>query len=107
MSTWIPELEFHLFDSVQYCSDSFSAGYNITSSECKKSASDDNEDPGSLSLQGVVKTSYRYTFDQFYEIRQKIVELIEEQDIRSSLSSHEVGISGFRREIRNRTACLS
>ncbi len=33
MSTWIPELEFHLFDTVQYYSDAFSSGYNLTSSE--------------------------------------------------------------------------
>ena len=93
MSTWIPELEFHLFDSVQYCSDSFSAGYNITSSECKEALPDDNEDPGSLSLQGVKGYHIDTPFDQFYEIRQKIVELIEEQDIKVRYHHHEVGIS--------------
>jgi glutamine synthetase len=93
MSTWIPELEFHLFDSVQYCSDSFSAGYNITSSECKEALPDENEDPGSLSLQGVKGYHIDTPFDQFYEIRQKIVELIEEQDIKVRYHHHEVGIS--------------
>ena len=93
MSTWIPELEFHLFDSVQYCSDSFSAGYNITSSECKEALPEDNEDLDALSLQGVKGYHIDTPFDQFYEIRQKIVELIEEQDIKVRYHHHEVGIS--------------
>jgi len=93
MSTWIPELEFHLFDSVQYYSNSYSAGYNITSSECKEALPEENEDLDALSLQDMKGYHIDTPFDQFYEIRQKIVELIEEQDIKVRYHHHEVGLS--------------
>ncbi len=93
MSTWIPELEFHLFDTVQYYSDSFSSGYNLSSSECKDALPEDNEDLDALALQGVKGYHMDTPFDQFYEIRQKIVELIEEQGIKVRYHHHEVGLS--------------
>jgi len=74
-SAWIPELEFHLFDTVQFNSDPFSAGYNITSSECKDSLPEENEDLDGLSLQGVKGYHMDTPFDQFYELRQKMVNL--------------------------------
>ncbi|MEN6445954.1 MAG: type I glutamate--ammonia ligase [Candidatus Cloacimonas sp.] len=92
-SAWIPELEFHLFDSVQYYTDSFSASYNITSSECKEALPEDNEDKEALSNQDIKGYHIDTPFDQFYEIRQKIVELIEEQDIKVRYHHHEVGLS--------------
>jgi len=92
-STWIPELEFNLFDSAQFNSDSFSAGYTITSSECKESLPDENEDLDGLSMQEAKGYHIDTPFDQFYEIRQKIVDLIEDQEIKVRYHHHEVGIS--------------
>ncbi len=92
-STWIPELEFHLFDTAQFVNDPFSAGYNISSSECKDSIPEDNDDLDALSLQGVKGYHMDTPFDQFYEVRQQIVDLIEDQEIKVRYHHHEVGLS--------------
>lgn len=92
-SVWIPELEFHLFDTAQYNSDSFSAGFTFSSSESKDSLPDDNDDLDALSQQGVKGYHMDTPFDQFYEIRQEIVDLIEDQEIKVRYHHHEVGLS--------------
>lgn len=92
-STWIPELEFHLFDTAQFVSDPFSTGYNISSSECKDSIPEDNDDLDALSLQDIKGYHMDTPFDQFYEVRQQIVDLIEEQEIKVRYHHHEVGLS--------------
>ncbi len=92
-STWIPELEFHLFDTVQFYSDSFSSGYNITSSESKDALPEDFEDLDGISQQGVKGYHADTPFDRFYEMRQRIVDIIEDMDIKVRYHHHEVGIS--------------
>ncbi|PKN73885.1 MAG: type I glutamate--ammonia ligase [Candidatus Cloacimonetes bacterium HGW-Cloacimonetes-3] len=92
-SVWIPELEFHLFDTTQFNSDSFSSGYTITSCQTKDSLPEDWEDVDALSLDGVKGYHMDTPFDQFYEVRQEIVDLIEDQDIKVRYHHHEVGLS--------------
>ncbi len=92
-STWIPELEFHLLDTAQFNSDPFSSGYNFSSSECKENLPDDDDDVDGLSLQDVKGYHMDTPFDQFYEIRQRIVDFIEDQDIKVRYHHHEVGLS--------------
>jgi glutamine synthetase len=92
-SVWIPELEFHLFDTAQFNSDSFSAGYTLSSSESKDALPDDNDDLDGLSLQDVKGYHMDTPFDQYYEIRQEIVDMIEDQDIKVRYHHHEVGLS--------------
>ncbi len=92
-STWIPELEYHLFDTTQYNSDPFSAGYNISSRQTKESLPDDWDDVDAMSLDNVKGYHMDTPFDQFYEVRQEMVDLIEDQDIKVRYHHHEVGLS--------------
>lgn len=92
-STWIPELEFHLFDTAEYNSDEFSAGYTLTSTECKDSMPMDFDDVDGVSRQGVKGYHADTPFDRYYEIRQDIVDLIEAQGIKVRYHHHEVGLS--------------
>lgn len=92
-STWIPELEFHLFDTVQFYSGSFSSGYHISSSECKESLPDDFDDLDGVSQQGVKGYHADTPTDRFYEVRQEMVETMEELGIKVRYHHHEVGLS--------------
>lgn len=92
-STWIPELEYHLFDTVQFNSDSFSSGYNITSSECKECLPEDFDDLDSISRSDVKGYHADTPFDRYYEIRQEMVNHMEDLDIKIRYHHHEVGLS--------------
>ena len=92
-STWIPELEYHLFDTVQFYSDSFSSGYDITSSECKENLPEDYDDLDGISRQDVKGYHADTPFDRFYEVRQAMVDTMEELGIKVRYHHHEVGLS--------------
>lgn len=92
-STWIPELEYHLFDTAQFNSDSFSSGYNLTSSECKDSLPEDFEDIDGVSRQDVKGYHADTPFDRFYEVRQEMVDIMESLGIKVRYHHHEVGLS--------------
>lgn len=92
-SLWIPELEFHLLDSIEYSSDRYWAGYTISSSECKDSLPEDFDDIDGLSQQGVKGYHMDTPFDRFYNIRQEMVDTMEEFGIKIRYHHHEVGLS--------------
>lgn len=92
-STWIPELEFHLFDGMETSSDSFSSGYNITSCESKDALPEDWDDGDNMSRQDIKAYHADTPFDRFYEIRQEMVDLMEDMGIKIRYHHHEVGIS--------------
>jgi glutamine synthetase len=92
-STWIPELEFHLFDTAEYNSDEYSAGYTVSSSETKDALPYEFEDTDGITQHGRKGYHMDTPFDRFYEVRQAIVERIEEQDIKVRYHHHEVGLS--------------
>jgi len=75
-STWIPELEFHLFDTAEYNSDPFSCGYTVSSAECKDSLPMDFDDIDGVARQNVKGYHADTPFDRYYEVRQEIVEAI-------------------------------
>lgn len=92
-STWIPELEFHLFDTVEINSDPFSCGYTVTSTESKECLPMDFDDIDGVARQDIKGYHADTPFDRYYEIRQEIVEAIEAQDIKVRYHHHEVGLS--------------
>ena len=92
-SLWIPEFEFHLLDSAEYMSDEFSAGYNLTSTECKHSLPDEFDDGDAVSQQDVKGYHMGVPFDRFYEVRQDMVDTMEELGIKIRYHHHEVGLS--------------
>ncbi len=92
-SLWIPEMEFHLFNSVDYNSGDFSAGYTITSSESKECLPEDLDDGDAVSQQDVKGYHMDTPFDRYYEIRQEMVSIMEEMGITIRYHHHEVGLS--------------
>ncbi|MBM4403581.1 MAG: type I glutamate--ammonia ligase [Candidatus Cloacimonetes bacterium] len=92
-SVWIPELEFYLFDSVEYESGDFSAGYTITSSENKECLPEDLDDGDAVSQQDIKGYHMDTPFDRFFEIRQEMVSVMEEMGIDIRYHHHEVGLS--------------
>ena len=92
-STWIPELEFHLFDTVEFNSDEYSSGYTVTSAEHKDALPYDFEDDDAVAQQGRKGYHMDTPFDRYYEVRQAIVNRIEEQGINVRYHHHEVGLS--------------
>jgi glutamine synthetase len=92
-STWIPELEFYLFDTVEFDSDEFSCGYTVTSAEHKHALPIDFDDDDAVAQQGRKGYHMDTPFDRYYEIRQEIVDRIEAQGIKVRYHHHEVGLS--------------
>lgn len=93
LSTWIPELEFHLFDTVEYNSDNYSCGYTVSSAESKDALPLDYDDIDGLAQQGVKGYHMDTPHDRYYELRQEMVDRIEDQGIDVRYHHHEVGIS--------------
>lgn len=92
-SLWIPELEFHLLDGAEYASDEFSAGYTFTSSESKDALPEDFDDGDAVSQQDKKGYHMGVPFDRFFEIREEMVELMEDMGIKIRYHHHEVGLS--------------
>ncbi len=92
-SAWIPELEFHLFDTAEYNSDESSSGYTITSAECKTSLPMDFDDIDGMTRQDVKAYHADTPFDRYFEVRQEMVQAIEDQDIKIRYHHHEVGLT--------------
>jgi glutamine synthetase len=92
-SLWIPELEFHLLDGAEFMFDEFSAGYTLTSSEHKDALPEDFDDGDGVSQQDVKGYHMNVPFDRFYEIRQEMVEIMEDMGIKIRYHHHEVGLS--------------
>jgi glutamine synthetase len=92
-SLWIPELEFHLLDSAEFMFDEFSAGYTLTSTESKDALPEDFDDGDGVSQQDMKGYHMNVPFDRFYEIRQQMVEIMEDMGIKVRYHHHEVGLS--------------
>ncbi len=92
-STWIPELEFHLFNGMESVSDRYSSGFTLSSSESKEALPEDFDDSDGLSRQDVKGYHADTPFDRFYEVRQEMVDTMEELGIKIRYHHHEVGIS--------------
>jgi len=92
-SLWIPELEFHLFDGMEYDNGRFGCGYTISSSESKEALPAQWDDSDALSQHNVKGYHMDAPFDRFFEVRQEMVELMEEMGINVRYHHHEVGLS--------------
>lgn len=92
-STWIPELEFHLFDTAEFNSDEYSSGYTVSSAESKDALPLDFDDIDAVAQQGRKGYHMDTPFDRYYELRQDIVDRIEQQGIKVRYHHHEVGLS--------------
>jgi glutamine synthetase len=92
-SLWIPELEFHLFNTVEYVNNEYEAGFSISCSETKDALPEDMDDTNALSQQHKKGYHMDAPFDRHYELRQEMVEIMEELGINIRYHHHEVGLS--------------
>jgi glutamine synthetase len=92
-SLWIPELEFYLFDEADYYNDKFVAGYEFSSAENKKCLPLDFDDSKSVSQSDRKGYHMDTPYDQFFHVREEMVELMEELGIKIRYHHHEVGLA--------------
>jgi glutamine synthetase len=92
-SFWIPELEFYLFDEVEYYNGKFESGYRVSSSQNKEALPDDFEDNNSLSQQNRKGYQMDVPLDKFSDVRQEMVNIMEDMNIGIRYHHHEVGLA--------------
>jgi glutamine synthetase len=90
---WIPELEFHLFDSAEFYNGDFSAGFDFTSSESKKHLPEDDDALDAVAQDFRKGYHMDVPFDQFADVRQEMVNLMEDMGMTIRYHHHEVGLS--------------
>ncbi|MDD3051294.1 MAG: type I glutamate--ammonia ligase [Candidatus Cloacimonetes bacterium] len=90
---FIPELEFYLFDEAEFQNGTYSSGYSFTSSENKNCLPVDYPDNDGTAMDFRKGYHVDTPFDKFFEVREDMVELIEEQGIKIRYHHHEVGLA--------------
>jgi glutamine synthetase len=92
-SYWIPEFEFYLFNEAIIDNGKFAAGYKFTSAENK------NDLPGGYKdVDGTAVTNRKgyhidVPFDKYADVREEMVQLIEDIGCPIRYHHHEVGLS--------------
>ena len=92
-SYWIPEFEFYLFDEAYFQNEDFAAGFEFSSSEYKRSLPYEYDDYDGTA--GELKKGYHIDtpYDKFADVRQEMVNLIEDIDCPVRYHHHEVGLA--------------
>jgi len=93
-SLWIPEFEFYLFNEAIIDNGKFSAGYSFTSSENKADLPGGYKDIDGTAVANRKGYHIDVPFDKFADVREDMVQLIEEIDCPIRYHHHEVGLSG-------------
>ncbi|MCF7918335.1 MAG: type I glutamate--ammonia ligase [Candidatus Cloacimonetes bacterium] len=92
-SWWIPEFEFYLFDAAYFYNENYAAGFEFTSSENKRCLPNDFDDADGIASDHRKGYHMDTPFDRFADVRQEMVELIEEIDCPIRYHHHEVGLA--------------
>jgi glutamine synthetase len=92
-SYWIPEFEFYLFDEAYFHNENFIAGFEFTSAEFKRNLPYDYDDSDATASD--LRKGYHMDtpFDKYADVRQEMVELIEDIDCPIRYHHHEVGLA--------------
>ena len=92
-SVWIPELEYYIFDEAEYYSEKFGSGFMFTSAQHKQCLPSDFDDIDGLSQDDRKGYHMDVPFDRYAELRDEVVEILEEMGIRIRYHHHEVGLA--------------
>lgn len=92
-SLWIPELEYYLFDEAEFFSETFGSGYRFTSAQHKQCLPDDFNDIDGLSQDDRKGYHMDVPFDRYAELRDEVVDILEEMGIKVNYHHHEVGLA--------------
>ncbi len=93
-SMWIPEFEFYLFNEARIHNGKFSAGYKFTSAENKEDLPFGYRDKDGTAVSNRKGYHIDIPFDKYAEVRQEMVDLIEEMGCEVRYHHHDVGLSG-------------
>ena len=93
-SYWIPEFEFYLFNEAEIRNKKNSAGYKFTSAENKNDLPGSYEDIDGTAVANRKGYHIDTPFDKYADVREEMVQLIENIDCPVRYHHHEVGLSG-------------
>ncbi|MFC1898038.1 type I glutamate--ammonia ligase [Candidatus Cloacimonadota bacterium] len=93
-SYWIPEFEFYLFNEAEINNKKSSAGYKFTSSENKEDLPGGYRDKDGTAVANRKGYHIDTPFDKYADVREEMVQLIENIDCPIRYHHHEVGLSG-------------
>ncbi len=93
-SYWIPEFEFYLFNDAEINNKKSSAGYKFTSSENKEDLPGSYRDRDGTAVANRKGYHIDTPFDKYADIREEMVQLIEDIGCPIRYHHHEVGLSG-------------
>ncbi len=93
-SLWIPEFEFYMFNEAEIHNGKFSAGFKFTSAENKEELPFGYRDRDGTAVANRKGYHIDVPFDKYADVRQEMVELIEEIGCPVRYHHHEVGLSG-------------
>ncbi len=93
-SLWIPEFEFYLFNEAEIFNSKFSAGYKFTSAENKEDLPFGYQDKDGTAVANRKGYHIDVPFDKYADLRQEMVDLIEQTGCPIRYHHHEVGLSG-------------
>ncbi|MCD4828602.1 MAG: type I glutamate--ammonia ligase [Candidatus Cloacimonetes bacterium] len=92
-SLWIPEFEFYLFNEAKIRNGKYAAGYSFSSAENKEDLPMGYEDKDGTAVANRKGYHIDVPFDKYADVRQEMVELIEDIGCRVRYHHHEVGLS--------------
>ncbi len=90
---WIPELEFHMFDEAEFVTGDYSSGYDFTSSESKSCMPVDYDGSDATAMDFRKGYHMDVPFDKYADLRQEMVELMEDMGMKIRYHHHEVGLA--------------
>lgn len=93
-SLWIPEFEFYLFNEAKINNGKYSAGYQFTSAENKEDLPFGYQDIDGTAVSNRKGYHIDVPFDKYADVREEMVELIEQIGCKVRYHHHEVGLSG-------------
>jgi glutamine synthetase len=93
-SYWIPEFEFYLFNEAKITNGKFSAGYKFTSAENKEDLPGGYKDSDGTAVSNRKGYHIDVPFDKYADVREEMVEMIENIGCPVRYHHHEVGLSG-------------
>ncbi len=93
-SLWLAEFEFYLFNEAKIFNHKYKAGFEFTSAENKLDLPFGYEDKNGTAVANRKGYHIDIPFDKYAEVRQEMVELIEQINCPVRYHHHEVGLSG-------------
>ncbi len=93
-SLWIPEFEFYLFNDAEIHNGKFAAGFKFTSAENKEDLPFGYQDRDGTAVSNRKGYHIDTPFDKYADVRQEMVNLIEQTGCPVRYHHHEVGLSG-------------